>query len=47
VDNNIATVTGWDNFVITHYDGNKLPYNYPDNAGGWSTPKRAVCGIEL
>ena len=47
VDDNIHTVTGWNDFVITHYDGSRNPYNYPGDTGGWSTPKRAVCGIEL
>lgn len=47
VDDHIHINVGWNDFVITHYDGLKLPYNYPENNIGWGTPKRAVCGIEL
>jgi hypothetical protein len=47
VDNAIATVTGWRDFVIHHDGNNNLPVNHPDYTGGWATQKRALCGIEL
>jgi hypothetical protein len=46
VDDAIATVTGWTDFVF-HYDSGNRPVNHPSDSSGWTTPKRALCGIEL
>jgi hypothetical protein len=46
VDDAIATVTGWRDFVFHHHDENR-PVNHPSYTNGWTTQKRALCGIEL